>query len=194
MLKCLNCNKNYNKDFNEDLVNRYSSNFYKGNINEFILLLRKGVYPNEYMDTWERYDETSLPNKEDFYSCLKMKDITDIDYKHAKRVFRELKIYNLGDYHNLYVKSDTLLLADAFENLINKYLKTYELDPTYFLSFPRFAWQACLKMTGVELKLLTDPNMLLMVDEGIRMGITQVSHGYAEANNKYTKNYDKNRK
>ena len=90
-------------------------------------------------------------------------------------MFREFKINNLGDYHDIYVKSDTLLLADIFENFRKKCLETYELDQAYFSSLPRLAWQACLKMTGVELELLTDPNMLFMIEEGIRGGITQVS-------------------
>ena len=83
----------------------------------FVLLLKKGVYPYEYMDSWERFDETSLPDKEAFYSSLNMEDITDVDYRHAKRV---LKYVNLGDYYDLYVQSDILLLADVFENFRNK--------------------------------------------------------------------------
>ena len=194
VFECLNCNKDYSKDFNKELINRFSSTykFCKGDINKLILLLRKGVYPYEYMDSWESLHETLLPNKVNFYSSLNMENITDIDYKHAKRVFREFKINKLGDYHDLYVKSDILLLSDIFENFRNKCLETYELDPACFLSLPRLAWQACLKMTGVELELLTNPNMLLMIEERIRGEITQVSHGYAKANNKYMKNYDKN--
>ena len=144
------------------------------------------------MDSWERFDATSLPNKESFYSFLNMEDITDVDYKHAKKVLREFRINNLGDYHDLYVKSDTLLLDDMFENFRNMCLEIYELDPAYFLSLAGFEWQACIKITRVELELPTDPNMLLMFEEGIRGGITQVSHGYAKANNKYMKNCDKN--
>ena len=94
---------------------------------------------------------------------------------------------NLGGYHDLYVQSDTLLLADVFENFRNICLKTYYFDPAYYLSLPGFAWQACLKMTGVELELLTNLNILLMVDEGIRDGISQVSHSHAKVNNKYMK-------
>ena len=97
---------------------------------------------------------------------------------------------NFRDYHDLYVQNDILLLVDIFENFRNNCLGIYELDSAYFLSLPGLAWQACLKMTGVELELLTDPYMLLMIEEG--GGITQVSHGYAKANNKYMKNYDKN--
>ena len=119
------------------------------------------------MNSWERFNGT-LPNKKDFYKCLNMEDITDIDYRHAKKVFRELEMNNLGDYHDLHVQSDTLLLADIFENFRNKFIANYELDPAYFLSAPGLTWQACLKKTGVELELLTYPNMLLMFKEGIR--------------------------
>ena len=129
------------------------------------------------MDSWEEFDETSLPDKNDFCSCLNMENVTDIDSRHAKRV--EFKVNNLGGCHDIYVQSDTLLLADVLQNFRNMCIKTYELDPFYFLSLPRFARQACLKMTGVELELLTEPNMLLMVEEGVRVGVCQVSDGYA---------------
>ena len=116
IFQCLNCNKNYNKDFDKELINIFSSTyrFCNGEINKFILLLRKGVYPYEYMNSWERFNETSLTNKGDFYNCLNMEDVTDTDYRHAKKVFRELEMNNLGDYHDLYVQSDTLLLVDIF--------------------------------------------------------------------------------
>ena len=95
------------------------------------------------------------------------------------------------DYHDLYVQTDTFLLADVFENFRNKCLEIYRLDPSYFLPAPGLAWQACLKKTEVKLELLTDYQMLLMIDEGIRGGMCQSIHKYATANNKYMKNYDK---
>ena len=155
-------------------------------------MLRKGVYPYEYMDNWERFNETSLPSKEPFYSNLNMEDIDDIDYRHGNNVFNKFKLNNLGYYHDLYVQSDTLLLADVFENLRGTCLKEYELDPAHFLSLPGLAWQACLKKTNIELELLTDYDMLLMVEEGIRGGIYHSIHRYAKANNKYMKNYNNN--
>ena len=106
------------------------------------------------MDSWNKLNETLLPNKEDFYSSLNMEDITDIDYRHAKRVFKIFNNENIGDYHDLYVQSDTVLLADVFENFKNMCLKKYELDPAHF--FPRLEWQTCLKKTEVKLELLTD--------------------------------------
>ena len=96
------------------------------------LLLRKGVYPYEYINSWEKSDKTLLPNKEAFYNSLNLEDITDVDYRHAKRVFKNFNNENLGYYHDLYVQSDTLLLADIFENFRNKYIEIYELDPTHF--------------------------------------------------------------
>ena len=163
-------------------------------LNKFVLLLRKGVYPYEYMDTWERFNEISLPSKEDFYSNLNMEDISDIDYRHANNVFKRFILENLGDYHNLYVQSDTLLLADVFNNFRNMCIKEYELDPAHFLSLPRLAWQACLKKTNIELELSTNYDMLLMVEEGIRGGICHSIYRYAKANNKYMKNYNINEK
>ena len=144
------------------------------------------------MDDWERFNETSLPSKESFYSNLNMEDIDDIDYRHGNDVFNKFKLNNLGDYHDLYVQSDTLLLADVFEHFRDICLKEYELDPAHFLSLPGLAWQACLKKTNVELELLTEYDMLLMVEEGIRGGICHSIHRYAKANNKYMKNYNNN--
>ena len=186
------CKKNYEKDFNEDLIQRFANiyEFCNGDLNKFIFLLRKGVYPYEYMDNWERFDETSLPDKEGFYSNINMEDITDTDYIHANKVFKEFKLKHLGEYPDLYVQSDTLLLADVFENFRNMCIKVYELDPAHFLSAPGLAWQACLKKTKVKLELLTDNDMLLMVEKGIRGRICHAIHRYAKANNKYMKKYD----
>ena len=121
-----------------------------------------------------------------------MKDIDDIDYRYGNNVFKGFKLENLGDYHDLYVQSDTLLLADVFENFRDMCIKEYELDPAHFLSLPGLTWQACLKKTNIELELLTDYDMLLMVEEGIRGGICHSIHRYAKANNKYMKNYNNN--
>ena len=160
-------------------------------INKFILLLRKDVYPYEYMDNWERFNEMVLPDKEEaFYSNLNIEDITDIDYRHANSVFKEFKMKNLGDYHDLYVKSDTVLLADVFGNFRNMCIKVHELDPAHFLTAPGLEWQTCLKKTEVELELIIDPDILLMVEEGIRSGICHVIHRHVKVNNKYIKNYD----
>ena len=140
------------------------------------------------MDSWERFDDASLRNKDDFYSNLNIKYITDVNYCHAKRVFKDFNNKNLGDYHDLYVHIDTLLLSDIFENFRSMCIEIYKLDPAYFLSAPGLAWSICLRMTGVKLELLTDIDMLLMIEKGIRGGICHAIHRHAKANNKYTKN------
>ena len=120
------------------------------------------------MDDWDRFDEEKLPDKRDFYSSLNMEEISEIDYRHAKKVFNKFNIKHLGECHDLYVQSDTLLLADVFEIFRNICLKIYELDPAFFLSVPGFAWTACFKKTGVKLGLINGVDMLSMIEEGIR--------------------------
>ena len=115
--------------------------------NKLFLLLRKGVYPYEYMDDLEKFNETSVPEKEDFYGCLNMENITDAYYVYVKRVCKDFEIKSLGEYHDLFVKSDTILLSDIFENFRNMCIKICELDPAKFLSAPGLAWQAALKRT-----------------------------------------------
>ena len=144
------------------------------------------------MDSWENFDETVLPPEKDFYSNFNLENISDEDYVHVHKVWDVSEIKNLGEYHDLYVQSDTLLLADIFENFINMCFDIYELDPVYFVSAPGLALQACLKKTGVKLELTTDYDMILMAEKGIRGGICQVTHRHTKANNKYMKNYNKN--
>ena len=126
------CSKLMN-GLNKKFLNAYQ--FCNGDFNKFVLLLGKSVYPYEYMDSWERFDEISLPDKEDFYSKLNEEGITDKNHAHAQKVWEELKIKNLGEYH-LFVQCDTLLLADVFENVRDMCIEVYELDLAYFLSAP----------------------------------------------------------
>ena len=109
IFRCFTCKKNYEKDFNKELIERFANiyEFCNGDLHKLILLLRKGVYPYEYMDNWERFDETSLPDKESFDSSLNMENIDDIDYRRGNNVFKKFKLKNLGEYHDLYVQSDT---------------------------------------------------------------------------------------
>ena len=195
IFRCFNCKKNYEKEINKELIERFASTykFCNNDLNKFVMLLRKGVYPYEYMDGWDKFNETSIPSKESFYSNLTMENISETDYRHANNVFKTFKLNNLGDYHDLYVQSDTLLLADVFENFRKACIKTYELDPAHFISLPGLVWLACLKKAGVELELLTDYDMLLMIEKGIRGGICHAVHRYAKANNEYMKNYDKSK-
>ena len=184
LLKCFNCNNYYKKKFNKDLIKKFKNtySFCNNDLNKFVLLLRKGIYPYEYMDSWEKFNETSLPSKKDFYSNLNMENIDDIDYRHGNNVFKRFNLKNQGEYHDLYVQSDR-----------NTCLKVYEVDLAHFLSLPGLAWQACLKKTSIKLELLTDYDKLLMVEEGIRGGICHSIHRHAKANNKYMKNYDESK-
>ena len=132
-----------NKEISQIELSETFPNVYKfcnGDHNKFSLLLRKGVYPYEYIDSWERFNEADLPDKESFYSELNKEDITNEDYTYAQKVWKEFNIKNVGKYHDLYVQSDTLLLADVFENFRDKCLEIYELDPAHFLSAPGLAW------------------------------------------------------
>ena len=154
------------------------------------LLTRKGVYPYDYVSSLEKLSETQLPPKEEFYSKLNDEEITDDDYQHSINVWNTFKCKTIRDYHNLYLKSDVLLLSDVFENFRKTCLKHYKLDPAHYYTSPGLAWDACLKETGQELQLLHDYDMLMMIEKGIRGGITHISKRYAKANNKYMKTYN----
>ena len=154
------------------------------------LLLKKGIYPYEYMDSFEKFDETKLPEKEKFYSSLRGKGITDEEYEHAKQVWETFGCRNLGDYHDLYVATDTLLLADVFENFRKVCQEKYGLDPAHYYSAPGLSWDALLEKTGVELELLTDLDMHLFIERGMRGGISMASKRYAKANNPLVEGYD----
>ena len=188
--KCRGCGEKWHDSIKE-LINTFASvyQFCKGDLKKFILLLRKGFYLYEDMGNWEKFDETTTPPKEAFYSKLNLEDISNVDYAHTQKVHT---LKNRGEYHVLYAQNDSLLFADVFENFRNMCLKIYELDPVYFLSAPGLTWQACLSKTGVKLELLTYYDMLPMVEKGIRSGICQATHRNARANSEYMKKYDKN--
>ena len=152
---------------------------------QYELLTRKGVYHYEYVNSWDRFNETQLPPIDAFYSNLNMSSISEDDYQHAQRVWEEFGIHNLGDYHDLYLRTDVVLLANVYEAFRDTCLKHYKLDPAHFYTSPGLAWHACLKCTGIRLELLTNTDMLLMFERGIRGGITQAVRKYASANNKY---------
>ena len=152
--RCFSSKKNYEKDFNKELIKRFANtySFCSKELNKFVLLLRKGAYLYEYMDNWERLDETSLPEKESFYSSLNMENIDDIDYKHGNNMFKKFKLKNLGEYHDLYVQSDTLLLADVFENFRNMCIKLYELDS--FLIITRISMASMSKKNKCKIGII----------------------------------------
>ena len=156
IFKCIDCEKEYEKEFNKELIERFANTykFCDNDLDKFIMLLQKGVYPYEYIDEWDKFNEKVLPGKESFYSNLTLENISEIDYAHANNVFKKFNINNLGEYHELYVRSDTLLLADIFENFRQSCLENYELDPSHFVSLPGLAWQACLKRLMLNLNYL----------------------------------------
>ena len=150
-------------------------------------MLRKFVYPYEYMDSLERFDKTSLPKKVDFYSNLNMEDITNADYKNPKRVWKDFKTKNLSEYQDLHLQSDTLLPAYVFKNFWKTCIEIYKLDLAHFFSAPGLVWQTCLKKTEVKLQLLTDIDMFLMVEKWIREEICHALYRDGKSNKKYMK-------
>ena len=154
------------------------------------LMLRKGVYPYDHMDDFSRFAETELPPKEEFYSILNDQHISDEDYLHAQAVWKMFQLKTMGGYHDLYLKSDVLLLADVFENFRMTCLNCYKLDPCHYFTSPGLAWDAALKMTKITLELLVDVDMYQFIEKGLRGGISYIANRYGKANNKYMKNYD----
>ena len=122
------------------------------NESQYNLLIRKGIYPDEYMNNWNKFEETNLPPREAFYSKLNVCGVSSEDYEHATKVWNELSLRNLGEYHDLYLKTDVILLANVFEAYRKVCLDNYGLDPVHFYTAPRLAWKACLKKTGIKLE------------------------------------------
>ena len=182
----------------EALVNNLTKEDFK-NLHKYFtpkqaeILKQKGFYPYEYMDSEEKFNDTKPPPQRAFYSNLSGKGISNKNYNRVLNVWNTFNMKIFKEYHELYNITDVLLLADVFENFRDLCLKIYGLDPVYYFTAPGLAWDACLKVTGVQLELLSDNNMLLMFEKGIRGGISIISNRYGEANNKYLrKGYNKN--
>ena len=155
------------------------------------LLKRKGVFPYEYMSNFSKLSAKTLPPKDAFYSKLTDSHISDSDYKHAQNVWKTFDCKTMKDYHDLYLKTDVLLLADVMTEFRKTCKKAYGLDALHNYTSPGLAWSAMLKYTEVKLDLISDPDMYLFVEKGIRGGISTVVKRYAKSNNKYLDNYDK---
>ncbi|KYN11002.1 hypothetical protein ALC57_16854 [Trachymyrmex cornetzi] len=151
----------------------------------FNLLTRKGVFPYEYIDCSEKLNELRLPSRESFYSSLTDSTVSESDYAHAVNVWQRFSIQTLGEYSDLYLKIDVLLLADVFENFRESCITSYGLDPAYYYTLPGFTWDAMLKHTRVKFELLTDIDMVMFIERGIRGGLSQCTNRYARANNEY---------
>ena len=178
----------------EALVNNLSEDDFKNLEKYFIpeeikLLKQKGFYPYEYMDNIEKLKDTKPPPQKAFYSKLTGKGINNYNYNHVLEVWKTCKIKKLKEYHEVYNKTDVLLLADVFEKFRDLCLKNYGLDPAHYYTAPGLAWDAMLKMTKINLELLSDVDKLLMIEKGIRGGISIISNRYGKANNKYMKDF-----
>ena len=149
---------------------------------------KKGIYPYDYMDCFEKFDQTKLPSKNQFYSILNNENIRDEEYEHAKNVWKTFNIKTMGEYHDLYLKSDVLLLADVFESFRKTCLQYYKLDPCHYFTTPGLSWDAMLKMTNIKLELMTDTDMFQFIEKGVRGGVSYIANRHGKANNKYMKN------
>ena len=170
----------------DDLI--YTSKAFKGK--RLDLMSQKGVYPNDYMDSFEKFNEKELHTRDQFYSILNDQHITDDEYNHAKEVSNTFMIRTLGDYHDLYLVSDVLLLTDVFENFRKTCMQYYKLDPCHYFTSPGLSWDAMLKMTNMKLELMTDIDMFQFIEKGMRGGVSYIANRYGNANNKYMKEYD----
>ena len=182
--------KNLKKKDEDEDEDEYFYNIkqeFKHNTN---LVTKKGVYPYDYVTDLSKLTENELPPKGAFYSKLKDEEISEEDYNHAIRVWDSFNCKTIRDYHDLYLKTDVLLLADVFEKFRVTCMEHYKLDPAYYYTIPHLAWFACLKETGQQLELLHDYDMLMFFERGIRGGMTHISKRYAEANNPYMKSYN----
>jgi len=161
----------------------------------FELCLRKGVFPYDWFDCLEKLTEKQFSPKEAFFSKLIDSEISDEDYEHAQKVWKQFEMKSFREYYDLYLKTDVFLLADVFVNFRDICMDNYDLDPMWYCTAPGLAWDACLKKTGVQRELLSDPDMLLMFEQGIRRGVSMISKRYAKTNNKYMgEKFDPNKK
>ena len=151
------------------------------------LLTKKGIYPYDYFDSKQKYDELELPEKEKFFNKLNNKNISNDEYKHAITVFKTFKCVNLLDYSIFYLKTDICHLSDVFQKFSNFAYETYELDPGHSYTLPGFSWQSMLKMTKIELELISDSDMYLFLMDTIRGGICVVNKKFVKADNIYTR-------
>ena len=149
----------------DDLI--YTSKVFKGK--RLKLMSQKGVYPYDFMDSFEKFNQMELPTKNQFYSILNDQHITDDEYDHAKKVWKTFKIKTMGEYHDLYLESNMLLLADVFENFRKTCMQYYKLDPCHYFTSPGLSWDAMLKMTNIKLELMTDIDMFQFIEKGICM-------------------------
>ena len=170
----------------DDLI--YTSKAFKGK--RLNLMSQKGVYPYDFMDSFEKLNQMELPTKDQFYSILNDQHITEDEYDHAKKVWNTFMIKTMGECHDLSLVSDVLLLTDVFENFRKTCMQYYKLDPCHYFTSLGLSWDAMLKMTNIKLELMTDIEMFQFIEKGMRGGVSYIANRYGNANNKYMKEFD----
>jgi len=170
---------------------KYTEEIFKENLE---IMTRKGVYPYSFMDSWDKFDtDCKSLTIDDFRNDLTNDTINEDDFKFYNDICEKLNIKTLGEYHDLYLKTDVLLLADVFENFRSMCLEYYGLDPCHYISAPGLSWDALLKMTKIKLDLISDIDMYQFIERGLRGGVSLITHRKGNTNNKYMNNYDKNK-
>ena len=157
---------------------KYTSEKFTGD--ELSLMSQKGMCPYHYMDCFEKFNLTELPTKDEFSSVLNDQHITNREYDHVRKVWETFSLKNMGEYHDLYLKSDVLLLADVFESFRKTCLQYYKLDPCHYFTSPGLPWCAMLKMTNIELELMTDVDMFQFIEKGMRGGVSYIGNRYGK--------------
>ena len=161
----------------DDLI--YTSKVFKGK--RLNLMSQKGIYPYDFMDSFEKFNQTELPTKDQFYSILNNQHITDNEYDHAKKAWKNLKSKTMGEYHDLYLGIDVLLLADVFKSFRKTSLQYYKLDPCHYFTSPDLSWDAVLKMTNIKIELMTDINMFQLIEKGMHGGVSYIANRHGKA-------------
>ena len=188
--ECNNCKKVGKSCLSPVYSNlKYTSEEFKDK--DLPLMAKKGGCPYDFMDSFEKFDQTELPTKDQFYSILNDQHITTDEYKHAKKVWKAFKIKTMGEYHDVHLKSDVLLLTDIFESFRKTCFQYYKLDPCHYFTSPGLSWDAMLKMTNIKLELMVDIDMFQFIEKGMRAGVSYIANRYGKANNKYMEGYDK---
>jgi len=157
---------------------------------KFKQMRRKGVFPYDYLDSFEKFEDTQLPDIDSFYNSLSEENCRIDDYNFAQMVWKTFNCNTIKDYIKLYLESDVLILTDVFENFRKICQKIYKLDPINYVTAPSISWDAMLKYTNVNLELISDGDMYNFLKRAIRGGLTQCTQRISIANNKYITNFD----
>ena len=162
----------------DDLI--YRSKVFKGK--RLTLISQNGVYRYDFMDSFEKFSQIELPNKDQFYSILNNQHITDDEYDHANKVWNTFMIKTVGEYHDLYLVSDVLLLTNVFENFRKTCMQYYKLDPCHYFPSSGLSWDAMFKMTNIKSELMTNIDMFQFIEKGLRGGVSYITNRYGNAN------------